>query len=31
MLAHGAGADQNHRFMVLFGEGLAARGIETTT
>ncbi|MEO8875263.1 MAG: alpha/beta family hydrolase [Polyangiaceae bacterium] len=31
VLAHGAGADQNHRFMVLFGEGLAARGVETTT
>jgi hypothetical protein len=31
VLAHGAGADQSHPFMKLFGEGLAARGIETTT
>lgn len=31
VLAHGAGADQNHRFMVLFAEGLAERGVETTT
>lgn len=31
VLAHGAGADQSHPFMKRFGEGLAARGIETTT
>jgi predicted alpha/beta-hydrolase family hydrolase len=31
VLAHGAGADQTHPFMKRFGEGLAERGIETTT
>jgi uncharacterized protein len=31
VLAHGAGANQSHPFMKRFGEGLAARGIETTT
>ena len=31
VLAHGAGADQSHPFMKLFGEGLASRGIETVT
>ncbi len=31
VIAHGAGADQSHPFMVNFSEGLAARGIETTT
>ncbi len=31
VLAHGAGADQTHPFMVAFAEGLAERGIETTT
>lgn len=31
VLAHGAGADQGHPFMVAFAEGLAERGIETTT
>lgn len=31
VLAHGAGADQSHPFMKRFGDGLAERGIETTT
>ncbi len=31
VLAHGAGADQKHAFMVAAAEGLARRGIETTT
>jgi predicted alpha/beta-hydrolase family hydrolase len=31
ILAHGAGADQRHRFMVAFAEGLAARGVEVVT
>jgi predicted alpha/beta-hydrolase family hydrolase len=31
VLAHGAGAGQLHPFMVRAGEGLAARGVETTT
>ncbi|HEX7667051.1 MAG TPA: alpha/beta family hydrolase [Polyangiaceae bacterium] len=31
VLAHGAGADQSHPFMIAFSEGLAERGIETTT
>ena len=31
ILAHGAGADQHHRFMVAFAEGLAARGVEVVT
>lgn len=31
VLAHGAGADQNHAFMVAAAGGLAGRGVETTT
>jgi hypothetical protein len=31
VLAHGAGADQSHPFMVRYAEGLAARGIDTMT
>lgn len=31
ILAHGAGADQRHRFMIAFAEGLAARGVEVVT
>lgn len=31
VLAHGAGADQSHRFMVGFAEALAARGIDVVT
>jgi len=31
VLAHGAGADQAHPFMVRYAEGLAARGIDTVT
>jgi len=31
VLAHGAGADQLHPFMVGAAEGLARRGVETTT
>jgi predicted alpha/beta-hydrolase family hydrolase len=31
VLAHGAGADQRHPFMVAFAEGLAARGIDVVT
>jgi predicted alpha/beta-hydrolase family hydrolase len=31
ILAHGAGANQSHRFMVGFAEALAARGIDVVT
>ena len=31
VLAHGAGADQSHPFMVRYAEGLAARGIDAIT
>ncbi len=31
LLGHGAGADQTSNFMVRFGEGLAARGIDVVT
>jgi len=31
VLAHGAGADQSHPFMVRYAEGLAERGIDTVT
>jgi uncharacterized protein len=31
ILAHGAGADQHHAFMVRMAEGLAARGLEVVT
>jgi predicted alpha/beta-hydrolase family hydrolase len=31
ILAHGAGADQRHPFMVRMAEGLAARGLEVVT
>jgi predicted alpha/beta-hydrolase family hydrolase len=31
VLAHGAGADQLHAFMVRAADGLAKRGVETTT
>ncbi|MSP62274.1 MAG: alpha/beta hydrolase [Myxococcales bacterium] len=31
ILAHGAGADQSHPFMVRFASGLAARGLATVT
>jgi predicted alpha/beta-hydrolase family hydrolase len=31
LLAHGAGADQRHPFMVGVAEGLAARGVEVVT
>lgn len=31
VLAHGAGANQEHAFMVAAAEGLARRGVETTT
>jgi predicted alpha/beta-hydrolase family hydrolase len=31
ILAHGAGADQRHPFLVRYAEGLAARGIEVVT
>jgi predicted alpha/beta-hydrolase family hydrolase len=31
VLAHGAGADQRHRFMVAFARGLAARGSDVVT
>jgi uncharacterized protein len=31
VLAHGAGANQSHAFMVGAAEGLARRGVETTT
>lgn len=31
VLAHGAGADQRHRFMVALAEGLADRGVRTAT
>ncbi|HEU4387885.1 MAG TPA: alpha/beta fold hydrolase [Blastocatellia bacterium] len=31
LLGHGAGADQKHRFMVRFAEGLASRGIDAAT
>jgi uncharacterized protein len=31
ILAHGAGADQHHRFMVRTAEGIAARGVEVIT
>lgn len=31
ILAHGAGADQHHPFLVAWAEGLAARGIDVVT
>lgn len=31
IFAHGAGADQSHRFMIGFAEALAARGIDVVT
>src|SRR5215216_599405 len=31
LLGHGAGRDQTSNFMVRFGEGLAARGIDVVT
>lgn len=31
LLAHGAGADQRHRFMVAFARGLASRGLDCIT
>jgi hypothetical protein len=31
VLAHGAGADQRHRFMVAAAEGLASRGVDVLT